>query len=127
MLSKCHIDQHLGTQPGEYQWRTIHSTNFEILLHRNGYVVQKWKTARSVTSHLEILTIICWFLSQQFGDETKTVTHDCNTELVIPIGKKTLCHPNNQGEGEWGDWVLHGCDNSRKLCGGKMCVYLPEQ
>ena len=67
------------------------------------------------------------FLSEQFGDKNQTIILDCITELVIPNKKIIRCHPNYQGKGEWGDWVLLGCDNSRKLCWGKMYVFLPDQ
>lgn len=36
------------------------------------------------------------------------------------------CHPNYQGEGEWGDWVIHGCGNSRKLVNGNQHIFYLE-
>ena len=50
---------------------------------------------------------------KEFGSTNEIVTLRCVTELMLSNRKLIRSHPNYQGEGEWGDWVLHGCPMSK--------------
>ena len=83
-----------------------------------------WSCAK--TAHLEILPIVCKYLSLEFGSSTAKVVIECVMELRLSNSKVICCHPNYQGEGEWSDWILHHCCNSWRTLNNKSCVFQPK-
>jgi len=75
---------------------------------------------------LEIALCIAKYIWEQFGNCKNNVTLQCVTDLMLDNGEVIRSHPNYQGEGEWTDWVLHACGNSRKNMNGCSKVFQPE-
>ena len=101
-------------------WKSNRSTNFYLIISSKGSIKQVWKQKSTVLLHLEISPIVCKFVSKEFTNLKSTVTLGCVSELVLTNLKVIWCHPNYQGEGEWGGWVLHTCPNSRKQVKGSF-------
>lgn len=108
------------------KWRTKKSTQFELTITPYGMVKQHWINSKNIGSHLEIHPCICNYISERYKHSSQIVKLGCVTELLLDNNKVIWCHPNFQGEGEWGDWVLHGCANSRKLTNGQWHVFQPD-
>ena len=116
----------IGHENANFAWYTNQATQFEVVINSNGQVAQNWSCSRAKNSHLEILPIICSYLSSQFGNSTTQVVLGCVTELQLSNSKIIQCHPNYQGEGQWSDWILQHCPNSQRLLNNKSRIFQPD-
>jgi hypothetical protein len=107
-------------------WYTKKATKFTLTVHQNGDVTQNWQHSRSISSYLQIQPVVCSFISSKYISDQKETILGCVTELQLSNKKRIRCHPNYQGEGEWGDWILEQCSHSLKKRDGKMRAFLPD-